>query len=87
MVCWSSMELAGSMSRNSWLAFPGGRTVIQRMPLSSLIQPADGRSYQPSSRSRSSPMPKWCATSWMTVRRTWSATSCSLRLIAQIAWL
>ena len=42
--------------------------------------------YQPSSRRRSSPMPKWCATSWMTVRRTWSATSSSVRQIAQIAW-
>jgi hypothetical protein len=30
--------------------------------------------YQPSSSSRSSSMPKWWATSWMTVRRTWSAT-------------
>jgi len=42
--------------------------------------------YQPSSLSRLSPMPKWWAISWMTVRRTWSATSCSVRQIAQIAW-
>jgi deazaflavin-dependent oxidoreductase (nitroreductase family) len=42
--------------------------------------------YQPSSARRSSSMPKWWATSWMTVCRTWSATSCSVRQIAQIAW-
>ena len=41
--------------------------------------------HQPSSVSRSSPMPKWWATSWMTVRRTWSATSSTLRQMAQIA--
>ena len=41
--------------------------------------------YQPSSRSRSSPMPKWCATSWMTVLRTWSSTSHSDHASAQIA--
>src|SRR5262250_2845590 len=28
---------------------------------------AEPAGHQPSSRSRSSPMPKWCATSWMTV--------------------
>ena len=43
------------------------------------------QSYQPSSLSRLSSMPKWWATSWITVRRTCSATSCSLRQIAQIA--
>ena len=42
--------------------------------------------YQPSSLSRLSSMPKWWAISWMTVRRTWSATSCSVRQIAEIAW-
>ncbi len=41
--------------------------------------------YQPSSLSRSSPMPKWWATSWMTVLRTWSHTSCAVRQDAQIA--
>ena len=30
-------------------------------------------------------MPKWWPISWMTVRRTWSATSCSLWQIVQIA--
>jgi hypothetical protein len=30
-------------------------------------------------------MPKWWAISWMTARRTWSSTSCSVRQIAQIA--
>jgi AcrR family transcriptional regulator len=40
---------------------------------------------QPSSVRRRSSMPKWWATSWMTVRRTWSATCCSVRQIAQIA--
>jgi hypothetical protein len=44
-----------------------------------------GQRYQPSSRRRASSMPKWCATSWTTVRRTWSATSSSVRQIAQIA--
>ena len=43
-------------------------------------------SYQPSSLSRLSSMPKWWAISWMTVRRTWPATSGSVRQIAQIAW-
>ena len=43
-------------------------------------------SYQPSSLSRSSSMPKWWAISWMTVRRTWSATSWSVWQIAQISW-
>jgi hypothetical protein len=38
-VCASSIECAGSMSTNSWLAVPGGRTVIQRMPLSSFLAP------------------------------------------------
>ena len=42
-------------------------------------------SYQPSSLSRLSSMPKWWAISWMTVRRTWSSTSCSVRQMAQIA--
>ena len=41
-------------------------------------------SYQPSSLSRLSSMPKWWAISWMTVRRTWSSTSCSVRQMAQI---
>jgi len=62
----------------------------------SVLDPSDGNDgdgkrraggrYQPSSVSRSSSTPKWCATSWMTVRRTWSATSASVRQIAQIAW-
>jgi hypothetical protein len=30
-------------------------------------------------------MPKWWAISWMTVRRTWSATWGSVRQMAQIA--
>jgi len=34
-----------------------------------------GPGYQPSSRNRSSPMPKWWATSWMTVLRTCSSAS------------
>jgi catechol 2,3-dioxygenase-like lactoylglutathione lyase family enzyme len=42
--------------------------------------------YQPSSRSRLSSMPKWWPISWMTVRRTWPATSCSVPQIAQMAW-
>ena len=40
--------------------------------------------YQPNSRKRGSSMPKWWATSWMTVRRTWSMTSSSLLEMAQI---
>ena len=31
-------------------------------------------------------MPKWWAISWMTVRRTSTATSSSVPQIAQIAW-
>ena len=42
--------------------------------------------HQPSSRRRPSAMPKWCATSWITVWRTWRATSCSVWQIAAIAW-
>ena len=44
------------------------------------------QSHQPSSLSRSSSMPKWWAISWMTVRRTSTATSSSVPQIAQIAW-
>jgi len=35
-------------------------------------------SHHPSSRSRASVIPKWWPTSWTTVRRTCSTTSCSL---------
>jgi hypothetical protein len=31
----SSMECSGSSSSSSWFSLPGGRTVSQRMPLSS----------------------------------------------------
>ena len=41
--------------------------------------------HQPSSRSRASPMPKWCPISWITVRRTCSTTSASLPQIRQMA--
>lgn len=34
---------------------------------------------QPRASSRASLIPKWCATSWMTVTRTWCTTSASLR--------
>jgi DNA-binding MarR family transcriptional regulator len=44
------------------------------------------RPYHPSSASRASSMPKWCATSCTTVRLTWSATSSSVAQMAQIAW-
>jgi hypothetical protein len=43
-------------------------------------------SYQPSSLSWLSSMPKWWAISWMTVRRIWQVTSCPVRQIAHIAW-
>jgi Domain of unknown function (DUF1918) len=59
------------------LIFPGPDAVIEHPELT--------RAYQPSSPRRSSPMPKWCPTSWMTVRRTCSATSGSVRQIAQMA--
>ena len=57
-------------------------------PPARCIRPAGGRSpraHQPSSASRSSPMPKWWATSWITVRRTCSTTCSSVAQIAQIA--
>ena len=50
------------------------------------IPTTDAGPYQPSSARRSSSMPKWWATSWMTVRRTSPATSSSVRQMAQIAW-
>ena len=43
------------------------------------------RHHQPSSCSRSSPIPKWWPTSWITVRRTISTTSSSVRHAAQMA--
>src|ERR1700740_2642241 len=54
--------------------------------LAAEARPWRTRCYQPSSARRLSSMPKWWATSWMTVLRTWSATSCSVWQIAQIAW-
>jgi hypothetical protein len=48
--------------------------------------PAGERSYaQPSSSSRGSLIPKWWATSWMIVLRTWATTSASDEQTLQIA--
>ena len=64
------------------LTRPGDLRYIDRTAVDARI-PAG--SYQPRSLSRLSSMPKWWAISWMTVRRTWLTTSCSVRQIAQIA--
>ena len=76
---WYSMISIGR-ARASQLALQAARPRAVLQPGPCL------RFYQPSSLSRLSSMPKWWAISWMTVRRTWLATSCSVRQIAQIAW-
>jgi hypothetical protein len=62
-----------------------GETALRYMRRSMVSRSRLAVGNQPSSRRRSSSMPKWWAISWMTVRRTWSATSGSVRQMAQIA--
>jgi len=50
-----------------------------------LVAPVPHPRHQPSSVRRSSSMPKWWPTSWMTVRRTCSTTAASVVHIAQMA--
>jgi hypothetical protein len=67
-----------------WALGPQRQTASPR--LDEYAAEAMSVAYQPSSRSRLSSMPKWWPISWMTVRRTWPATSCSVPQIAQMAW-
>lgn len=66
--------------------YPADRVVVVVQPEDEEAKlPGRRQRHHPSSASRSSPMPKWCATSWITVRRTCPTTSCSVSQIAQIA--
>ena len=80
-LAWGVLGLVAGLVVIAWLEQKADVYVRSHAHVRGRLTPP----HHPSSRSRASPIPKWCPISWITVRRTCSTTSGSLSQTAQMA--